>query len=60
MRATRRRQRDVADDDALDRACSDTTQIAAGVGIELRPLHGRHDEALLATLPCARAVIGKR
>ena len=49
-----------ADDDALDRACNDTTQVAAGVGIELRPLHGRHDEALLATLPCARAVIGKR
>jgi hypothetical protein len=48
------------DDDTLDRACSDTTQIAASVGIELRPLHGRHDEALLATLPCARTVIGKR
>ena len=46
--------------DALDRACTDTTQIAASVGIELRPLHGRHGEALLATLPCARTAIGKR
>jgi hypothetical protein len=48
------------DQDSLDRACTDTTQIAAAVGIELRPLHGRHDEALLATLPCARTAIGKR
>lgn len=48
------------DDDTLDRACADTTQIAASTGIELRPLHGRHDEALLASLPCARTVIGKR
>jgi hypothetical protein len=46
--------------DDLDRACSDTTQIAASVGIELRPLHGRHDEALTATLPCARTAIGKK
>ncbi len=46
--------------DDLDRACADTTQIAAAVGIELRPLHGRHDDALLATLPCARSAIGKR
>jgi hypothetical protein len=49
-----------SDEEALDRACADTTQVAAGLGIELRPLHGRHDEALLAILPCARTVIGKR
>jgi hypothetical protein len=49
-----------SDEEALDRACADTTQVAAGLGIELRPLHGRHDEALLAVLPCAGTIIGKR
>ncbi len=48
------------DTDELDRSCTDLTQIAASVGIELRPLHGRHDQALLSVLPCARAVIAKK
>ena len=42
-----------ADIDELDRSCSDIVQIAASAGIELRPLHGRHDQALHALLPCA-------
>ena len=46
--------------DELDRACADILQIAASAGIELRPLHGRHDQALQAVLPCARAVTTKR
>jgi hypothetical protein len=48
------------DIDELDRACADIVQIAASAGIELRPLHGRHDQALQAVLPCARAVTTKR
>lgn len=42
--------------DELDRASTDITQIAAGVGVELRPLHGRHADALIACLPVARGV----
>ncbi len=49
-----------ADIDELDRSCSDIVQIAASAGIELRPLHGRHDQALQALLPCARALSTKR
>ena len=42
--------------DELDQASADITQIAASVGIELRPLHGRHAEAFIATLPVARGL----
>jgi hypothetical protein len=42
--------------DELDQATSDITQIAAGIGVELRPLHGRHGDALVACLPVARGV----
>ncbi len=46
------------DIDELDRSCADLVQIAAAAGIELRPLHGRHAEALTAVLPCARSIVG--
>ncbi len=46
------------DIDELDRSCADLVQIAAAAGIELRPLHGRHADALAAVLPCARSVVG--
>ena len=42
--------------DELDQASTDITQIAAGVGVELRALHGRHGDALVACLPVARGV----
>jgi hypothetical protein len=42
--------------DELDQASADIVQIAAGVGVELRPLHGRHEEAFIACLPVARGV----
>jgi hypothetical protein len=42
--------------DELDQAGADIVQIAAGVGVELRPLHGRHEEAFIACLPVARGV----
>lgn len=48
------------DADELDRSCADILQIAASSGIELRPLHGQHDQALHAVLPCARALATKR
>ncbi len=41
----------------LDRVSADITQVAAAVGIEIRPLHGRHDQAVLSVLPTARATI---
>ena len=31
-------------------------QTAAAAGLDLRPLHGRHDEAVAATLPLARGL----
>ncbi len=43
--------------DELDRSCADLVQIAAAAGVELRPLHGRHADALAAVLPCARSVV---
>jgi hypothetical protein len=42
-----------ADLDALDAQTAELTQIAAAAGIETRPLHGRHDLAVVATLPVA-------
>ena len=45
--------------DELDRVTFDISQVAASIGVDLRPLHGRHDLAVLATLPVARGVIPK-
>jgi hypothetical protein len=42
--------------DALDDASRQMTQLAARWGVELRPLHGRHDQAVVACLPVARGV----
>lgn len=38
----------------LDRASEQIVQAAASVGVELRALHGRHDQATAASLPLAR------
>ncbi len=43
----------------LDEATDEVSQVAASVGLELRPLHGRHDEAVCATLPVARGLAAK-
>ena len=45
--------------DELEAATDEITQIAASIGIELRPLHGRHDQAVAAVLPLARGVAPK-
>lgn len=47
------------DADALDRVAAEIVQVAASVGVELRPLHGRHDKAVAATVPLARTVAAK-
>lgn len=39
--------------DALDEAAAELCQAAASCGIELRPLHRRHDQATAACLPLA-------
>jgi len=43
----------------LEAATDEITQVAASVGLELRPLHGRHDLAVTASLPLARGIIPK-
>ena len=43
----------------LDDSSAELTQIAASLGLEVRPLHGRHDLAVAATLPIARGVVPK-
>ena len=48
-----------ATEDELDEATDEVTQVAASVGLELRPLHGRHDQAVCATLPLARGIAPK-
>ena len=45
--------------DELDQATDEVSQIAASLGIELRPLHGRHDIGTLASLPVARGIVPK-
>ena len=45
--------------DDLDAATDEVSQIAASLGVEVRPLHGRHDLAMVATLPVARGVVPK-
>ena len=41
----------------LEAATDEITQVAASIGLELRPLHGRHDQAVAAVLPLARGVV---
>lgn len=43
----------------LDAVTAEITQVAASVGVDLRPLHGRHDIAVAATLPIARGLVPK-
>jgi len=45
-----------ADQASLDASTAEITQTAAAAGIDLRPLHGRHDQAVAATLPLARGL----
>jgi hypothetical protein len=44
------------DIEALERACDDLLQVAAGCGMWLAPLEFRHDAGLAACLPLARAL----
>jgi hypothetical protein len=44
----------------LERCCADYEQAAAGSGVELRRLDGRHDLALACMLPIGRGVAGRR
>lgn len=44
-------------EDELDDAAELMIMTASRVGIELRPLSGRHDQAVCATLPLARALV---
>ena len=46
--------------DGLERNCEQVTQAAAQAGIELRALHGRHDQAVTASLPLARSLVTKK
>lgn len=43
----------------LDDSVAELTQITASLGMETKPLHGRHDLAMVATLPVARGVVAK-
>lgn len=43
----------------LEAATDEITQVAASVGLELRPLHGRHDQAVTVGLPLARGFAPK-
>ncbi len=42
--------------EALERSCADVIQVSASCGVELRPLHGRHEEGGAACLPLARGL----
>jgi len=44
------------DTESLERACDDLCQVAAGAGVWLTPLDFRHDQAVGACLPLARAL----
>jgi len=49
-----------ADVDTLERSCAEYEQTAAQAGLELRPLDGRHDLALVCTLPVGRGLAPRR
>jgi hypothetical protein len=44
----------------LDRAGEDLVQVAGGLGMEIRALHGRHDQAFAVCLPLGRALAPPR
>jgi hypothetical protein len=46
--------------DSLARNAEQVTQAAGQAGIELRALHGRHDQAVCASLPLARSLVEKK
>ena len=46
--------------EALEESCAEAVQTAAACGVDLRPLHGRHDLAVAATLPLARGLAPRR
>jgi hypothetical protein len=46
--------------DELEQACADLDDVAAGCAMELRPLNGRHDLGVSASLPLARALARRR
>ena len=46
--------------DGLDRAGEDLDQVAGGLGMELRAVHGRHDQAFAVCLPLGRALAPPR
>ncbi len=46
--------------DELDASTDEMVQVAAGVGIDLRPLRGRTDEAVCLSLPLARSLAPSR
>ena len=43
----------------LEAATEEVSQVAVAVGLEVRPLYGRHDQAMAATLPVARGLAPK-
>jgi len=49
-----------SDRDTLDRSCAEYEQVAAQAGLELRPLDGRHDLAVVCSLPLGRGLAPKR
>jgi hypothetical protein len=48
------------DADTLERSSAEWEQAAARAGLELRPLDGRHDLAVAATLPLGRRIPTRR
>ena len=48
------------DPDQLDEACASYVQAAAGAGLDLRRLDGRHDLGLLCALPIGRGLATRR
>lgn len=46
--------------EALEKACAEVDDVAAGCAMELRPLNGRHDLGLAASLPLARGLHPRR
>lgn len=48
------------DEQSLTRACAEYEQAAAQVGLELRPLDGRHDVAFVCGLPVGRGLAKRR
>jgi hypothetical protein len=49
-----------AEPEILERSCAEWEQVAARAGLELRPLDGRHDLAVVAALPLGRRIPTRR